>query len=201
MGISIDNQQGQQPLRFDEFVARHRIVVTPVPQFQGFAVSVVLPPDWEPFDAAHLPPMPGNRVWTWPADPLIAQFGANAVLSMSQAESPVDPSAVFDMLCEWQLHMVEGSRERHRSIAPAVDGSGVIGNLTMEIPSEYGLIGSESITRIVATATQTLIAQLTISALIESPVDAAHIRLIVEPAATGPDLAVHPGGRPVPLQR
>jgi hypothetical protein len=179
----MQHQEETPAVRFDDFVALHGIGVSSADEFDGYAVAVVLPPDWEEFDA-----VPGSKVWSWRADPFIAKFGANAVLTMSRVAAPLDSAEVFDMLCEWQLHMVPGVRLRHRGQQPAVEGPGIVGSLLMDIDTtEYGLIDSASRTRIITTEEETLIAQLTITALNDSPVDRAHIRLAVALAdAAGP---------------
>jgi hypothetical protein len=132
--------------------------------------------------------LPGKRMWGWTADPFIKRFGANAVLSMSRVGASLDPTEVFGMLCEWQINMVEGTRERGRAVAAATDGPGIVGQLFLEIPTEdYGLIGSASRTRIIPAGPETLIAQLTVTALVDSPVDFADTGLTVAPGdATGP---------------
>ena len=61
-------------MRFDDFVAQQRIEVLGADRFLGYAVDVVLPPDWQPFDAAS-----GVRVWVWSEDPRKTQFGVNTV--------------------------------------------------------------------------------------------------------------------------
>lgn len=175
-------------VRFDEYVAERRIVVTPTDEFDGYSVTVGLPPDWELFDPAVLGELPGKLIWGWPADPFIDRFGANAVLSMSRVRASLDPIEVFAMLCEWQTHMVEGTRERARTVATATDGPGVVGLLVIEVATEtYGRVGSASRTRIIPAGPETLIAQLTITALIESPVDFADTGLTVaQVELTGP---------------
>lgn len=190
MGVTVQEQQGTPAVRFDEFVADNGIAAAPADQFDGFAVSVILPPDWALLDVEPYNTVPGTRAWAWPADPCIERhhFGANAVLSMSVVEASLDPAEVFAMLCEWQLHMVGDTHERRRALEPATEGPGVVGTLMMEITtSEYGPVASVSRTRIIPAGEQTLIAQLTITALLDSPIDKAHIALIVAPGdAAGP---------------
>ena len=189
MTIGTDHRE-RHAVRFDEFVADNGIVVTLTDHFGEFAVSVVLPPDWEPLDTEPYDTMPGTQAWFWPADPCIERhhFGANAVLSMSRVGAALDPAEVFTMLCEWQLHMAGDTQEQHRVLEPATEGPGVIGTLMVEITtSEYGPIASVSRTRIIPAGPQTLIAQLTITALLDSPIDKAHIALTVAPGdAAGP---------------
>jgi hypothetical protein len=198
--IDTDHQNKRQAVRFDEFVADTGIVVTPAEEFDGFAVSVILPPDWEPLDSEQFTGMPGTRAWAWPADPGIerVRFAANAVLSMSRVEAALDPAEVFSMLCEWQVHMVQGTRERNRALELASEGPGVVGTLMMEITTDdYGPIASVSRTRIVPAGPQILIAQLTITALLDSPIDKANIGLTVAPGdATGPASVGYHGDAP-----
>ena len=52
-------------------------------------------------------------------------------------------------------------------------------SLALRIPSDHGLLDSESVTRILTTPQRTLIAQLTLTALPESPVDRNNIGLAV----------------------
>lgn len=97
--------------------------------------------------------------------------------------------------------MVEGTRECSRAVGPAIDGPGVVGMLFMEIASDaYGVVGSASRTRIVPAGPDTLIAQLTITALIESPVDFADTGLTVAPGdAAGPAAPIgYHGPAPAP---
>jgi hypothetical protein len=186
MDVKMQQQQEKPAVRFDDFVALHGIAVSPVEDFDGYAVAVVLPPDWEEFDA---------KVWSWRGDPFISKFGANAVLTMSRVAAPLDPAEVFDMLCEWQLHMVPGVRLRNRGQQPAVEGPGIVGSLLMDIDTtEYGLVDSASRTRIITTGEETLIVQLTITALHDSPVDRAHIRLAVASADVAGPASVSYGG-------
>lgn len=169
-------------MRFDEFVADNGIAVVQADQFDGFAVSVILPPDWAPLDIEPYNSVPGTQAWAWPADPCIERhhFGANAVLSMSRVEASLDPAEAFAMLCEWQVHMVGDTHERHRALEPATEGPGVVGTLMMEITtSKYGPVASVSRTRIIPAGEQTLIAQLTITALLESPIDKALLAQLV----------------------
>jgi hypothetical protein len=175
-------------VRFDQYVAERGIVVTPTDEFDGYSVTVGLPPDWALFDRGFLGELAGKRVWGWPADPCAERFGANAVLSVSRVRASLDPTEVFTMLSEWQTHMVEGTRERSRAVGPATDGPGVVGMLFMEIATdEYGVVGSASRTRIVLAGSDTLIAQLTVTALIASPVDFADMGLTVSASnAPGP---------------
>ena len=175
-------------VRFEEYVAARGIPVTPADEFDGYSVTVALPPDWALFDPQFLGELPGKRFWGWPADPFIERFGANAVLSLSRIGAAPDPAELFAMLCESQMHIIEGTRERARTLAAAPEGPGVVGLLFLEIPTEeFGRIGSASRTRIVPAGSQTLIAQLTVTALVESPVDFADTGLTVAPGdAAGP---------------
>jgi len=55
----------------------------------------------------------------------------------------------------------------------------MVGTLALQVPSDQGLLDSESVTRILTAPHRTLIAQLTLTALPESPVDRNHIGLAV----------------------
>lgn len=178
---------GFRHLRLDEFLGNHDILMSVVEQFPEYAVDVALPPDWEPF---HSPP--DARVCIWRGDPDRERFCANVVLTMNQIEAVLDPAEVFPMLCEWQLHMVPGTQETSRDLSDATEGPGIVGTLALRIPSDHGLLDSESVTRILTTPQRTLIAQLTLTALLESPVDRNNIGLAVTHDA--PDArATNPG--------
>lgn len=161
-------------MRFDEFMAGYGVVMSPVDRFDGFAVDVGVPPDWEPFDSAV-----GIGVWVCRSDPCIDQFCANAVLTLHRAEASLDAGEVFAMLGEQQLQSVPGCREIHRELAAATEGPGAMGVLEMHITHELGTIDSVSRSRIIATEQETLIAQLTVTALHDSPVERANIWLAV----------------------
>ncbi|BCO36858.1 hypothetical protein BMW24_011025 [Mycobacterium heckeshornense] len=174
-------------MRFDEFTEKHGLAVSPVNRFAGFLVEVGVPKGWEPFDSA-----PGVRVWAWRDDPCIDVFCANAVLTMHRVEAPLDPAEVFTMLVHQQLQSVPRCRELRREIGPAGESGGVQGFLAMHITHELGTIDSAAQTRIITAGQETLIAQLTVTALRDSPVDRTHIRLTVRPgAAAGPAPAGH----------
>lgn len=168
-------------MRFDEFVQKRGLAVFPVDQFAGLAVQVGVPPGWEPFDSA-----PGVRVWVCRSDPLVAEFCANAVLTMHRVGAALDPGEVFAMLADQQLQSVPGCHEVRRDLAAATEGAGVVGVLGMQITHELGTIDSVSQSRIVTVGQETLIAQLTVTALHDSPVDRTHIWLSVRPGAPAP---------------
>jgi hypothetical protein len=166
-------------MRFDKFVEKRGLAVSPVNRFAGFIVEVGVPPGWEPFDSA-----PGLRVWAWRDDPCIEKFCANAVLTMHRVEAPLNPADVFTMLAEQQLQSVPGCRELRRALGPAGESAGVHGYLALRITYELGAIDSASQTRIITAEQETLIAQLTVTAQHDSPANQAHIRLTVRPGAT-----------------
>jgi hypothetical protein len=167
-------------VRFGEYVAECGIVVSPADEFDGYAVTVALPPDWALFDPESLGELPGKQIWGWPADPFIERFGANAVLSLSRIGATPDPAELFAMLCESQMHIVEGTRERGRSLTAATEGPGVVGLQFLDFTTEqFGRIGSASRTRIIPAGSQTLVAQLTVTALVDSQVDFAEMSLTV----------------------
>lgn len=174
-------------MRFDDFVQEHSLAVYPVDRFAGFVVEVGVPPGWEPFDSAV-----GARVWAWRNDPCIEVFCANAVLTMHRVEAALDPAGVFAMLVEQQLQAAPGCREQSRELGVATEGAGVTGLLAMKIAHELGTIDSESKSRIITTEQETLIAQLTMTALTDSLVDRAHIWLKAVPGpVVSPALAGH----------
>ncbi|BBU23410.1 hypothetical protein [Mycobacterium xenopi] len=180
-------------MRFDEFTEKHGLVVSPVNRFAGFLVEVGAPKGWEPFDSA-----PGVRVWACRDDPCIDVFCANAVLTMHRVKAPLDPAEVFTMLSEQQLQSAPGCHEVRRELGPAGESGGIQGLLAMQITHELGAIDSASESRIITAGQETLIAQLTVTALHDSPVDRAHIRLTVRPgAAAGPAPAGYRGVVPV----
>ena len=109
------------------------------------------------------------------ADPLRRQFCANVVLTMAEVESALDPAAVFAKLCERESRLVPGTQETSRELVRAMEGPGVAGILALQIPTESGLLDGVSVTRILNAEKRTLIAQLTLTALPDSPVDRANI--------------------------
>lgn len=165
-------------LRFDEFVERAGISVSPVDRFSGCVVEVGAPPGWELLDSAV-----GVRVWVCRTDPRIDEFCANAVLTMHRVEALLDAREALTMLVEQQLESVPGCHELHREIAAATEGAGVVGALAMQITHELGTIESVSRSRIITTEQETLIAQLTVTALHDSPVDRANVWLTVRAGA------------------
>lgn len=168
-------------MRFDEFVKLHGIAVTPVDRFDGLAVDVEGPPGWEHFDSAL-----GGRIWICRTDPRISDFCANAVLTMHRVEASLDAGELFAMLAEQQLQSVAGCHELHRELTAAADDPGTVGTLTMQITHKLGTLDSESQTRIITTGKETLIAQLTVTALHDSLVDRANVWLSVRTDDTAP---------------
>jgi Probable lipoprotein LpqN len=161
-------------MRFDEFVEKNGVSLSAVDRFAGFVVEVGVPPAWEPFDSAV-----GLRVWVCRNDPHAEEFCGNAVLTMHRVEASLDVGEVFTMLADQQLQSVPACHELHRELAAATEGAGVAGALTMEITHELGTIDSVSRSRIITAEQETLIAQLTVTALHNSPVDRAHVWLTV----------------------
>ncbi len=96
-------------MRFDEFMTASGLVATPVDRFAEFEVNVGLPQGWNPFESA-----PGLRVWVCRNDPRIAEFCANAVLTMHRVDAGLCAGEVFAMVAEQQLRSVTGSRELRR---------------------------------------------------------------------------------------
>lgn len=174
-------------MRFDEFVRESGVSVSPVDRFVGFVVEVGVPPGWEPFDSAV-----GVRVWVCRSDPFIDVFCANAVLTMHRVEAPLDPGEAFAMLVEQQVQSVPDCHELRCEHAAATEGAGIVGLLAMQIAHELGTVDSVSRSRIITAEQETLIAQLTVTALHDSPVDRAHVWLTARP---GPAASPAPAGR------
>lgn len=148
--------------------------VTPVDRLAGFDVNVGLPLGWDPFESAA-----GLRVWVCRNDPLIAEFCANAVLTMHCIKAELEAGEVFAMVAEQQLQSVPESRELRREVTAATEGPGVVGALAMEIGSKPGIIDSVCQSRIITTDRETLIAQLTVTALHNSSVRQDEVWLTV----------------------
>jgi hypothetical protein len=98
--------------------------------------------------------------------------------------APFDADEVFSMLADQQVHSVQGGQELHRELAAATSGEGIVGSLAMRIASELGAIDSVSKTRIIATEQETLIAQLTMTALHDSLVDRVGVWLKMRAGAS-----------------
>jgi hypothetical protein len=114
----------------------------------------------------------------------------------------LDAGEVFTMLVEQQLQSMPSCHELHRELATATDGPGVVGELAMHIAHDPGTIDSRSRSRIITTERETLIAQLTVTALLESPVDRAKVWLTVRTgAAPGSATMGHHRGVPVTRKR
>lgn len=178
-------------MRFDEFLAQNGIAAFPVDRFDGFTVDVGVAPDWEPFDSAV-----GIGVWVCRSDPYSDKFCANAVLTLHHVDDSLDAGDVFAMLSEQQVRLIPGCRELNRELAAATEGAGIAGILTMQINHQLGTIDSISRSRIITTERATLIAQLTLTVLHDSPVDRENIWLSVRLGATSRPIA-NKGGVPV----
>jgi hypothetical protein len=184
-------------MRFDEFVEKHAVPVSPVDRFAGLVVEIGVPPGWEPFDSA-----PGVHVWFCRDDPRIDDFCANAVLTMHRIDAVLDALEVFTMLVEQQLQSTPSCHEIQREFAAATDGPGAVGELAMHIAHDRGTIDSRSRSRIITTERETLIAQLTVTALDDSPVDRANVWLTVRTGvALGSVTIGHRRGVPVTTTR
>jgi hypothetical protein len=180
-------------MRFDEFVENYAVPVSPVDRFAGLVVKVGVPPGWEPFDSA-----PGVHVWFCRNDPRIDDFCANAVLTMHRVDAVLDAGEVFTMLVEQQLQSTPSCYELHRELAAATDGPGVVGALAMHVAHDRGTIDSRSRSRIITTEREVLIAQLTVTALGDSPVARANVWLTVRTGAPLGSVTVgHRRGVPV----
>ena len=167
-------------MRFDQFIEQSGIAVSPVDSIDGFIVDVGLPSEWAPLDSVH-----GVRVWIWRCDPHITEFCANAVLTMHCIDAPLEAGEMFAMLSEQQAHMLSGSRIEQNELGAAKEGPGFTGTFAMIFASPFGPIGSVSRSRIITADRRTLVAQLTITAMQDSPVDRTNIWLSVTPGASG----------------
>lgn len=180
-------------MRFDEFVHQNGISLAAVDQFDGYLVEVAVPPDWEGVQSSSNTP-----VLVWRDRHSQEPFCANAVLTMSQAEAALNPDDVFAMLCEWQLQMMPGMLEVQRESGAAHAGPGVLGIFDLLINTDVGLLQSVVMSRIIATDTRTLIAQLTFTALADSPVHRSQIGFGVIPASEAAPTPPPFPGAPVP---
>lgn len=151
-------------MRFDEYAEKHGVSVLPVDRFAGLAVRVGVPSGWEAVDVAT-----GVRVWVRRRDPHVAEFCPNAVLTMHRVQPSLDAVELFAMLVDQQLHSVPGCRESYRNVVGVANGVGVEGSLATQFDYEAGPIDSLCRSRIITTEENTLIAQLTVTALRDSP--------------------------------
>jgi hypothetical protein len=165
-------------LRFDHYLQESGVVARPVDVFPGLVVDVGARPGWEAWNSSV-----GVRVWICRTDPFIDEFCANAVLTMHRVAAVLNPAEVFGMLVDQQVLGVPGCRAVQQGQLAATEGPGVVGSLAMEITRERGTIDGLSTTRIVTTEQETLIAQLTVMALRDSPVDRDGVWLTVRAAA------------------
>jgi hypothetical protein len=187
-----DHAQG-----FEDFLARNQVDSRTVDSFAGFAVDVALPMDWVPVDASEI--AQGARAWVWRNDPRRTVFGANAVLVLQHFDKALDPQTVFAGICGRQRHAVPaGSHEQHRDLGPSGDGPGYAGTLVLNIAHPVGTIDSVTYSRIVADDAQTLVAQLTVTALDDSPLERGQVRLSMaaDHAPAAADTVSYHGGQP-----
>jgi hypothetical protein len=127
-------------------------------------------------------------VWLCRNDPRIKQFCANAVLTMHRVAAQLNARDTLHMLIEEQLHSVgQCLVVERRELADAGDGAGVAGTLAMRVAAECGTLDTRALTRVVPTASATLIAQLTLTAMQDSAVGLEPASLVVQPdpAASG----------------
>ncbi|MDR3664358.1 MAG: hypothetical protein P4L86_28910 [Mycobacterium sp.] len=117
---------------------------------------------------------------------------------MHCVEAALDAGDVFTMLAEQQLQSALGARERSRALIAATEGPGVVGVLAMQIADELGVIESSSRARIITTEQETMIAQVTVTALKNSPVNRAGVWLTVRPGTASDSVSSGPrrGGVP-----
>lgn len=161
--------------------------MTSVDRFDGFIVEVGVPRGWYPFDSTT-----GMRIWVCRTDPRIDVFCANAVLTTHRVEAKLDAAEVFTMLARQQLESVQCANEQHRALTPATEGPGIVGVLAIQIDDKLGTIDSLTRTRVITVDEETMIAQLTLTALRDSPANRAKIWLTVRPRdGAGPTV---PGG-------
>lgn len=163
-------------MRFDEFAQQRNLAITAVDRFDGFIVEVGVPQGWYPFDSAT-----GMRIWVCRSDPRSDIFCANAVLITHSVEARLDADEVFAMLAVQQLESVQCVYEQRRTLSAATDGPGVVGVLAMQIDDKLGTIDSLTQTRIITNPKETMISQLTVTALQDSPASRAKIWLTVRP--------------------
>lgn len=83
------------------------------------------------------------------------------------------------MLIEQQLHCAPNGTQCVRELTPATEGAGFTGMSAVHIPLQRDTVVSESQSRIIVTEKQTLVAQLTVTALQSSPLDRASVWLTV----------------------
>lgn len=148
--------------------------MTPVDRFAGLVVEVGAPPGWKLLDSAA-----GIRVWVCRAEPS-SNFCANAVLTMHRIEAVLPADGVFAMLAEQQVESVSGCSQVWQELAVATEGAGMVGVLSMKLDHEFGTVESESRSRIITTEQETLIAQLTVTALEDSQLRASDVWLTVK---------------------
>ena len=173
-------------MRFAEYVGRHGLTVSPVDRFAGFVVEVGLPSGWESVRA-----VPGLRVWCQPDEGSSGAFRPNAVLTMHSVAAALDECEVFAMLVDEQLQSVPGCRAERRELAPAEEGIGMQGLIALHISGhEFGELESVSRSRIIKYGQETMIAQLTVTALRDASVNRAGFSLTVRPGAAPGGLGV-----------
>lgn len=176
-------------MRFAEYVRRSGAAVAPVDRFARFVVEAGMPAGWEPVRS-----VPGMRVWCDSDERSSGGFCANVVLTMHRVAAALDEGEVFAMLVDEQLQSVPGCREDRRELVPADDGVGVEGLLALQIPAhEFGAIDSVSRSRIIKYGPETLIAQLTMTALRNSSMNPAGFWLTVRPGAAPGGVGVQMG--------
>lgn len=174
-------------MRFGEFAQQRNLAIIPVDQFDGFVVEVGVPQGWYPLHSAT-----GMRIWACRSDPRIDIFCANAVLTTHRVGTKLDAGEVFATLAEQQLESVQGAQEQRRTLIAATEGPGVVGVLTMQINDKLGTIDSFTRTRIITNDNETMIAQLTVTALQDSPANRAKIWLAVRPRGEASPTAPSP---------
>ena len=165
-------------MRFDEFLECNAISFSVVNELDGYLVEVAVPTEWVAVQSSLVP-----SAWVWRDDPCKELFCANAVLTMARAESLIDPDEVFTMLCEWQVQMMPGVHEMRREPAVEHSGPGIMGTLDLIINTDIGILQCVEMARVIAADSHTLIAQLTFTSLLESPVHRSQIGFGVFPSS------------------
>ena len=184
-------------MRFEEFLDEHALAAIPADHFAGYLVEVGVPTGWGPLVSAI-----GLRVWVRQGVAGDDAFCENAVLTMHRVEASLNAGDVFDMLANQQVLSVPGGHEMQRDSTPATDGPGIVAVQTVQITGELGTIESASRTRIVSTAKETLIAQLTVTARSHSRADRGGPWLTLRSAGSKMSRSAdNHGGAPVPAIR
>lgn len=174
-------------MRFSEYATRSGIAVVRVDRYSGFVVEVGMPAGWELVRS-----VPGMRLWCRSDEKSKGAFCSNAVLTMHSVAAALDEHDVFAMLADEQLQSAPGCQEARREATSADDGIGVYGLFALQIPAhEFGAIESVSRSRVIKYGPETMVAQLTVTALLTSAVNHSAFRLVVRPGAAAEGVSVN----------